>query len=264
MKYSKIIPCLDIKNGRVVKGINFVNAVDAGDPSEAAEFYCKSGADELVFLDITATVENRGTLLEVLKRTAAKVSVPLCVGGGIRSVEDARLVMSAGANKVSVNSAAIKRPALIDELAAEFKRESVVVAIDGKRGKNGEYLTCINGGFELTNINAVKWAKECESRGAGEILLTSFDADGTKTGYDIEMTRAVSNAVKIPVTASGGAGTLEHIYDALTKGGAQNALVASLFHFKELTVRQVKEYLKSKGILVDMTMYATNKKNTKD
>jgi len=256
MKYSKIIPCLDIENGRVVKGINFVNAVDAGDPSQVAEYYSKSGADELVFLDITATVENRGTLLEVIKRTAAKVSVPFAVGGGIRSVEDAKAIFAAGASKVSINSAAIKRPMLIDELAKEFKSQSVVVAIDGKRGKNGEYLTCIDGGFKLTDIDAVKWAKECEKRGAGEILLTSFDADGTKQGYDIEMTRAISDAVKIPVTASGGAGSLEHIFDALTKGGAQNALVASLFHFKELTVRQVKEYLRSKGVNVDMTMYS--------
>jgi len=255
MKYAKIIPCLDIKNGRVVKGINFVNAVDVNDPAAAADFYCKSGADELVFLDITATVENRATLLEVLKRTAAKVTVPFVVGGGIHSVEEAKAVLSAGANKISVNSAAIKRPALINELVKEFGSAKIIVAIDGKRGKSGEYLTCINGGLELTNIDAVKWAAECEKRGAGEILLTSFDADGTKSGYDIEMTHAIAEAVKIPVTASGGAGSLEDIYNVLTKGKAQNALVASLFHFKELTIKQVKEYLKGKGINVDMSMY---------
>ncbi|MCL2351171.1 MAG: imidazole glycerol phosphate synthase subunit HisF [Firmicutes bacterium] len=255
MKYSKIIPCLDIKDGRVVKGVKFTDLKDARDPAEAAGYYCASGADELVFLDIAATVENRGTLLDVLRRTAAKVTVPLAVGGGIRSAEDAKAVLGAGASKVAVNTAAVRRPALIAELAGEFGSERVVAAIDGMRGENGKFLVCVNGGGTATDADAAEWAAECERLGAGEILLTSFDADGTKAGYDIEMTRAVADAVKIPVTASGGAGTLEHIYEALTAGGAQNALVASLFHFNELTVRQVKEYLKSRGIAVDMSMY---------
>lgn len=245
-----------MKNGRVVKGINFAGLKDAGDPAQIAEYYCESGADELVFLDIAATVENRGTLLDVLRRTAAKISVPLSVGGGIRSVEDAEAVFEAGANKVAVNTAAIKRPSLICELAQKFGSSSVIAAIDGKRGEDGKYFICINAGLQqLTDVNAIQWAVECEKQGAGEILLTSFDADGTKSGYDLDMTRAIADAVKIPVTASGGAGTLENIYDALTIGGADNALVASLFHFNELTIRQVKEYLKNRGICVDLTMY---------
>jgi len=246
---KKIIPCLDIKNGRVVKGVNFTDLKDAGDPAEIAEFYSKSGADEIVFLDITATVEGRGTMLDVIRRTAENVKgrTPIAVGGGIRSVEDAAAVIEAGANKVGVNSAAVKRPELIAELAAKF---NVVAAIDGRRASTGNFCVCINGGNELTNIDAIEWAKQCEQLGAGEILLTSFDADGTKAGYDLEMTRAIADAVNIPVTASGGAGSLEHIYEALTVGGAANALVASLFHFNELTIPQVKEYLKSKGVAV--------------
>ena len=250
METIKIVPCLDMKDGRVVKGVNFVNFKDAGDPAEIAEFYCKEGADELVFLDIAATVEDRGMMLDVLRRTAAKVNIPLAVGGGLRSVADCAAVFEAGASKASVNSAAIKRPELINELVASFGSERVVVAIDARRGENGKYCTCINGGLTVTEIDAVEWAKEAESRGAGEILLTSFDLDGTKKGYDIEMTRAIADAVNIPVTASGGAGTLEHIYEAVTAGGAKSALVASLFHFRELTIQQVKEYLRDKGIAV--------------
>jgi len=246
---------MDMKDGRVVKGVNFVDLKDAGDPAEIAAFYSKSGADELTFLDIAATVENRGTMLEVLRRTAEKVSIPLAVGGGIRSVDDAARVIEAGASKVSVNSSAVARPALIGELAAKFGQKSVIVAIDGKRGMDGKLCACVKGGTQLTEIDIVEWAIECEKQGAGEILLTSYDADGTKAGYDLEMTRAVADAVKIAVTASGGAGSLEHIYDALTVGGARNALVASLFHFNVLTVRQVKEYLRDKGINVDMSMY---------
>jgi len=250
MAAIKIVPCLDMKNGRVVKGVNFENFKDAGDPAEIAAFYCAEGADELVFLDIAATVENRGLMLDVLRRTAAKVNIPLAVGGGIRSTADCEAVFEAGASKASVNSAAIKRPELINEMTAAFGPERVIVAIDARRGDGGKYCVCINGGLTVTEIDAVEWAKEAESRGAGEILLTSFDFDGTKKGYDIEMTRAVADAVSIPVTASGGAGTLEHIYEAVTAGGAQAALVASLFHFRELTVGQVKDYLESKGIEV--------------
>ncbi|MCL2070993.1 MAG: imidazole glycerol phosphate synthase subunit HisF [Oscillospiraceae bacterium] len=258
MSYSKIIPCLDIKNGRVVKGVKFADLKDAGDPAEIAEHYSKSGADEIVFLDITATVENRGTMLDVIARTAKNVTAPITVGGGIRTVEDAQAVINAGANKVGVNSAAVAHPALISELADKFGSEKVVAAIDGKRGLAadcGKYYVCVNGGMKLTDIDAVEWAIECEKRGAGEILLTSFDADGTKSGYDLEMNRAVAAAVNIPVTASGGAGSLEDIYNALTEGKARNALVASLFHFNVFTVRQVKEYLHGKGINVDLSMY---------
>ena len=250
MDTVKIVPCLDMKDGRVVKGVNFVNFQDAGDPAEIAEFYCNEGADELVFLDIAATVENRGMMLEVLRRTAKKVNIPLAVGGGIRSTADCEAVFAAGASKASVNSAAIKRPELINEMAAAFGSESVIVAIDARRGADGAYRVCINGGLTVTDVDAVEWAREAEGRGAGEILLTSFDFDGTKKGYDIQMTRAVADAVNIPVTASGGAGTLEHIYEAVTSGGAQAALVASLFHFRELTIAQVKEYLHKKGIPV--------------
>jgi len=252
METVKIVPCLDMKNGRVVKGVNFVDFKDAGDPAEIAAYYCAEGADELVFLDIAATVENRGMMLDVLRRTAAQVSIPLAVGGGIRSTADCEAVFEAGASKASVNSAAIKRPELINEMSATFGSERVIVAIDARRGEGGKYLVCINGGLTVTDIDAVEWAKEAEGRGAGEILLTSFDFDGTKKGYDIEMTRAVAEAVTIPVTASGGAGTLEHIYEAVTEGKAKAALVASLFHFRELTVKQVKEYLHNKGVSVRM------------
>jgi len=252
MDTIKIVPCLDMKDGRVVKGVNFVDFKDAGDPAEIAEFYCAEGADELVFLDIAATVENRGTMLEVLRRTAEKVNIPLAVGGGIRTTSDCEAVFAAGASKASVNSAAIKRPELINEMSAAFGAERVIVAIDARRGADGAYRVCINGGLTVTDIDAIEWAREAEGRGAGEILLTSFDFDGTKKGYDIQMTRAVADAVNIPVTASGGAGALEHIYEAVTDGGAQAALVASLFHFRELTIKQVKEYLREKGIPVRM------------
>jgi len=249
--YCKIIPCLDIKDGRVVKGVKFTELRDAGDPAEIAEFYSNAGADEVVFLDIAATVEGRGTMLEVIRKASAKVNCPITVGGGIRSIEDARAVIAAGASKVGVNSAAVKRPQLICEIAAEF---DVVVAIDSKRSEDGKYLVCTDGGFKLTNLDAVAWARQCSELGAKEILLTSFDEDGTKSGYDLEMTRAVADAVSskgVPVTASGGAGSLEHIYAALTVGGASNALVASLFHFNELTIPQVKAYLKEKGVKVN-------------
>ena len=250
---KKIIPCLDTKNGRVVKGVKFTDLKDAGDPAEIAEYYCKSGADELVFLDISATVEGRATLLDIISRTAQKVTVPLTVGGGIRSVEEAQAVLNAGADKIAVNSAAVKRPALIAELSETFGSAKVVAAIDGKRGEDGKFYVCVGGGMTVTDKDAVEWAKECEKLGAGEILPTSFDADGTKDGYDLEFTRAIADAVSIPVTASGGAGSLDDIYKALTEGGAANALVASLFHFNEFTIKQVKDYLKDKGIEVDLS-----------
>jgi cyclase len=239
---KKIVVCLDVKDGRVVKGVKGEGFKDAGDPCEAAAYYCGEGADELVFLDITASVENREMMLDVMKKTAEKVSVPFTVGGGIRSVEDARRVVGAGAGRVSVGSAAVKHPELIAEIAKEFP---VVAAVDVKDG-----YVCINGGHTVTERPAVEWAKECERLGACEILLTSFDADGTKAGYDIPLTRAVSDAVDIPVTASGGAGSLEDIYQGLTAGGAEKALVASLVHFRELSVRQIKEYLRGKGLEV--------------
>ena len=250
METIKIVPCLDMKDGRVVKGVNFENFKDAGDPAEIAAYYCAEGADELVFLDIAATVENRGLLLDVLRRTAEKVNIPLAVGGGLRTVADCEAVFTAGATKASVNSAAIKRPELINEMAAAFGSAKVIVAIDARRDSDDTFRVCINGGLTVTDIDAVLWAREAESRGAGAILLTSFDCDGTKQGYDIEMTRAISDAVTIPVTASGGAGTLEHIYNAVTAGGAKAALVASLFHFRELTIGQVKDYLAERGIPV--------------
>lgn len=252
MGYIKIIPCLDVKDGRVVKGVNFVDFKDAGDPAEVAEYYCKAGADELVFLDIAATTENRATMVDILKRTAERVNIPLSVGGGIRSVADFERVFAAGADKCSINSAAVNNPDLINEASGKFGKERVIVAIDAQRNNKGGYDVCINGGFYNTYMDAVEWAKEVEKRGAGEILLTSVDFDGTKKGYDIAMTKAISSAVSIPVTASGGAGTLEHIYEAVTEGGASAALAASLFHFRELEIMQVKQYLKDKGVNVNL------------
>ena len=246
---KKIIACLDIKDGRVTKGVRGVDFKDAGDPAEAAAHYSKTGADELVFLDITATIEGRGLLLDVLRRTSAKVGIPLTVGGGIRSVEDAVAVTDAGADKVSVGSAAVERPELIAELSRKFH---TVAAIDAKAGADGKSYVCTHGGHTLTELDVVAWAVRCEELGASEILLTSFDADGTKEGYDLPLTRAVADAVSIPVTASGGAGSLEDIYDGLTEGGAQNALVASLFHFGEFTIPQVKEYLHGRGVEVKL------------
>ena len=230
MHTKRIIPCLDVNKGRVVKGINFVNFRDAGDPVEAAKFYNDSLADELVFLDITASSDDRSIMLDVVKRTAEQVFIPLTVGGGIRSIEDFRKILSAGADKISVNSAAVKRPELINEAAERFGSQCVVVAIDAKRREGGGFDVYLNGGRVNTGIDAVEWAKEAFERGAGEILLTSMDCDGVKNGYDIELTKAVSSAVNIPVIASGGAGKPEHFYDALTEGGADAALAASLFH----------------------------------
>ena len=249
MLAKRIIPCLDVKEGRVVKGVNFVNLIDAGDPVENAKVYDQQGADELVFLDITASYEKRGIMIEVVKRTAEEVFMPLTVGGGIRTVKDIRNLLNAGADKVSINTAAVKNPDLITEGAKLFGSQCIVVAIDAKR-KGDTWEVYIHGGRTPTGLDAVKWAKEAVDRGAGEILLTSMDRDGTKAGYDIELTKAVSEAVSVPVIASGGAGKKEHFYEALTEGKADAVLAASLFHFKELSIPELKNYLKEKGVWV--------------
>lgn len=251
MLTKRIIPCLDVHAGRVVKGVNFVNIRDAGDPVEIAAVYDKAGADELTFLDITASSDARNIMLDVVKRVAEQVFIPFTVGGGIRTVEDFREILKAGADKISVNSAALKRPELISEAAWRFGSQCVVVAIDAKRREDGSgWDVYLNGGRVNTGRDAVEWAVEAEKRGAGEILLTSMDCDGTKNGYDIELTRKVSDNVKIPVIASGGAGTMEHFYEALTEGRADAVLAASLFHYKEMEIMDLKKYLKKKGIEV--------------
>lgn len=250
MHTKRIIPCLDVNNGRVVKGVNFVNLRDAGDPVEVAAYYNKSMADEIVFLDITASSDARGIMLDVVSRTAEQVFIPLTVGGGIRTIEDFRMILSAGADKISVNSAALKRPELINEAAERFGNQCVVVAIDAKRRDEGGFDVYLNGGRVNTGRDAVEWAVEAQRRGAGEILLTSMDCDGTKAGYDIELTKAISDAVSIPVIASGGAGTKEHFAQALTDGGAEAALAASLFHYRELDILDLKHYLNDRDIPV--------------
>ena len=250
MHTKRIIPCLDVNCGRVVKGVNFVNLRDAGDPVEIASFYNQSMADELVFLDITASSDARGIMEDVVRRTAEQVFIPLTVGGGIRTIEDFRRILSAGADKISVNSAALKRPQLITEAAEKFGSQCVVVAIDAKQRAGGGYDVYLNGGRVNTGKDAVLWAKEAERLGAGEILLTSMDRDGVKQGYDIGLTKAITDAVRIPVIASGGAGTMEHFYDALTEGGADAALAASLFHVRELEIRDLKEYLAKRDVAV--------------
>lgn len=246
---KRIIPCLDVHGGRVVKGVNFVNLQDAGDPVEIADAYDKAGADELVFLDITASSDNRATVTDMVRRVAEKVFIPFTVGGGIRTVDDFKAILREGADKISVNSAAISNPRLISEAAMKFGSQCVVVAIDAKRSGDGFHVYK-NGGRIDTGLDAVQWAVQAEKLGAGEILLTSMDCDGTKAGYDLELTRAISQAVGIPVIASGGAGTKEHFYDALTAGGADAALAASLFHYKELEIREVKQYLRDRGLSV--------------
>lgn len=250
MHTKRIIPCLDVNNGRVVKGVNFVNLRDAGDPVEVASIYNKSLADEIVFLDITASSDNRNIMLDVVSRTAEQVFIPLTVGGGIRSIDDFRKILSAGADKIAVNSGALKRPELINEAAEKFGNQCVVVAIDAKRRADNGFDVYLNGGRVNTGKDAVEWAVEVEKRGAGEILLTSMDCDGTKEGYDIALTRAISDAVSIPVIASGGAGTMEHFAEALTDGGAEAALAASLFHYKEMEIIDLKKYLAEKNIPV--------------
>ena len=250
MLAKRIIPCLDVRDGRVVKGVNFVNIRDAGDPVELARFYSDQGADEIVFLDITATSDGRATVADVVERTAEQVFVPLTVGGGIRTLEDFRQLLRAGADKVSVNSAAVKDPGLISRAAERFGSQCVVLAIDARRRPEGSYEVVVAGGRTPTGLDAVEWARRGEALGAGEILLTSMDADGTKAGFDLEMTRAVTQAVSIPVIASGGCGSLEHFAQVFAETDCDAALAASLFHFGELTVPQVKEYLRKRKIPV--------------
>lgn len=246
---KRIIPCLDVTNGRVVKGVNFVNLKDAGDPVEIAKAYDKAGADELVFLDITASSDRRATVTDLVRAVAKEVFIPFTVGGGIRTVEDFKNVLREGADKISVNSAAIADPLLISQAADIFGSQCVVVAIDTRRrSDNSGWNVYSHGGRVDTGLDALEWAEKVESLGAGEILLTSMDCDGTKNGYDIELTKAVSSLVKVPVIASGGAGNIDHFYDALTKGGAEAALAASLFHYKELEIEEVKRELKDRGL----------------
>ncbi|MCI5919465.1 MAG: imidazole glycerol phosphate synthase subunit HisF [Roseburia sp.] len=248
---KRIIPCLDVKNGRVVKGVNFVDLKDAGDPVEIAAAYDKAGADELVFLDITATSDARETVVEMVRKVADKVFIPFTVGGGIRTVEDFRTLLREGADKISINSAAINSPRLISDAADKFGSQCVVVAIDARKREDGSgWNVYKNGGRIDTGLDAIEWAREADKLGAGEILLTSMDCDGTKAGYDIELTRLIAENVSIPVIASGGAGTKEHFYEALTKGKADAALAASLFHYKELEIADLKDYLAERGVSV--------------
>lgn len=260
MLAKRIIPCLDVKNGRVVKGIHFKNLRDAGDPVQNAAFYSKEGADELVFLDITASIENRKTVVNMVKATAGKIFIPFTVGGGIRNIKDIEILLRSGADKVSINTAAVKNPGLVARASKKFGSQCIVVAIDAKRidrdkvqgtrceGRN--WKVYINGGHTSTGIDAVKWAKRAEKLGAGEILLTSMDRDGTKAGFDLELTSAISKAVKIPVIASGGVGNLKHLYDGIAKGRADAVLAASIFHYRTHSIFQAKKYLKKRGIAV--------------
>lgn len=248
---KRIIPCLDVKDGRVVKGVNFVDLKDAGDPVEIAAAYDKTGADEVVFLDITASSDHRNTVVDMVRQVAANVFIPFTVGGGIRTVEDFRVLLREGADKISINSSAINRPELISEAADKFGSQCVVVAIDAKKRADGSgWNVYKNGGRIDVGLDAIAWAKRAEVLGAGEILLTSMDCDGTKAGYDIALTRQIAEAISIPVIASGGAGTKEHFFDALTEGKADAALAASLFHYKELEIQEVKDYLADRGVPV--------------
>lgn len=256
MLAKRIIPCLDVAGGRVVKGVQFLGLRDAGDPVEVARRYDAEGADEIVFLDIQASTDNRDTMLDLVRHTAEQVFMPLCVGGGIRKLADIRRLLSAGADKVSINTPAIENPDFVNEAASRFGSQCIVVAIDAKRMPDGTYIVKSHGGRgggRETPLEPVAWAREVVERGAGEILLTCMDRDGTKSGYDIEMTRAVADAVSVPVIASGGAGTLEHLRAALDEGGADAALAASIFHFREFTIRETKEFLKARGIPVRIT-----------
>jgi len=254
MNTIKIMPCLDMKEGRVVKGVHFVNIKDAGDPVANAEFYQKEGADELAMLDIAATLENRKTRLEWVKNVSSVINIPLTVGGGIGSLEDIELVLASGASKVSMNSAAVKSPDLVREAAKKLGAEKIVVAIDGRSNKDmpSGFEVVVSGGTRPAGKDAVLWAKECQKLGAGIILPTSMDGDGTQAGYDLAFTRAIADAVDLPVIASGGAGTLEHFYDGAVKGGADILLAASVFHFRILSIRQVKKYLREKGLMVNL------------
>lgn len=250
MLSKRIIPCLDVHNGRVVKGVNFVNLRDAGDPVEIAKEYDRQGADELVFLDITASSDARNIVIDMVEAVASQVFIPFTVGGGIRTVEDFRDILRAGADKISINSSAVENPQLIHDAARKFGSQCVVVAMDVKRKADGNYSVYVHGGRKDTGIDALEWARKAEALGAGEILLTSMDSDGTKNGYDNVITSKISEMVSIPVIASGGAGKLEHFYDGIVKGKADAVLAASLFHYKELTIRQVKEYLRERQIPV--------------
>lgn len=254
MKTVKIMPCLDMKNGRVVKGVHFVDLKDAGDPVENASYYQKEGADELAMLDIAATVENRKTRLEWVKEVSSVITIPLTVGGGINSTEDIELVLKAGADKVSMNSAAVRNPALVKEASDRFGKDRIVIAVDARRNKEmpSGFELVVAGGTTPVGKDAVEWAKQCQALGAGVILPTSMDGDGTLKGYDLEFTKAISDAVSLPVIASGGAGTLEHFYEGVVQGGASVLLAASVFHFRTFTIRQVKEYLAGKGISVNL------------
>ncbi|HJT21385.1 MAG TPA: imidazole glycerol phosphate synthase subunit HisF [Nitrospira sp.] len=251
MLTKRIIPCLDVKDGRVVKGISFVDLRDAGDPVEIAAVYDREGADELCFLDITASHENRKTIIDVVERTAARVFMPVTVGGGVRTLDDIRALLSAGADKVSINTAAVQRPEFVKEAAERFGTQCIVVAVDAKRiGASGGWEVFTHGGRRPTGLDAVEWAKRMEEYGAGEILLTSMDQDGRQNGYDLELTAAVSGAASIPVIASGGVGTLEHLYDGFVKGKADAVLAASIFHFRTYTIQQAKTYLRERGVPV--------------
>jgi cyclase len=251
MLTKRIIPCLDVKDGRVVKGVSFVNLRDAGDPVEVAAVYDREGADELCFLDITASHENRKTIIDVVEQTAARVFMPVTVGGGVRTLEDIRALLNAGADKVSINTAAVQRPEFVREAAQKFGTQCIVVAIDAKRSVTpGRWEVFTHGGRKSTGLDAVEWAKRMETYGAGEILLTSMDQDGQQSGYDLGLTAAVSETVSIPVIASGGVGTLEHLYDGFTKGKADAVLAASIFHFRTYTIPQAKAYLREKGVPV--------------
>ncbi len=254
MLTKRIIPCLDVKDNRVVKGVHFLNLRDAGDPVELGARYSDEGADELVFLDITATIRSRKTILELVEKVAEKVFIPFTVGGGIQTVDQIDQLLRSGAEKVSVNTAAVENPNLLTEAAQRFGNQCIVLAIDAHRSKehSGRWNVCIKAGTEPTDIDVVEWAVKAEKLGAGEILLTSMDADGTQAGYDIELTKAVTSAVNIPVIASGGAGTLEHLYDAIVDGGADAVLMASITHFQNYTIKQIKEYLASRGVPVNL------------
>ena len=250
MLAKRIIPCLDVKDGRVVKGVNFVNLIDAGDPVENGKFYDQEEADELVFLDITASSDKRNIILDMVKNVAETVHIPFTVGGGIRTVEDVRLILESGADKVSINTAAVETPGIISDSAIRFGSQCILAAIDAKRNSLGGWTVYLHGGRTPTELDAVEWAKKTQDLGAGEILLTSMDKDGTRAGYDIELTRAVADAVTIPVIASGGAGNIDHLYSGFADGGADAVLAASIFHFRELSIRQVKEELSRRGIHV--------------